>query len=326
MSQSSEEVICGFLGKSVNDLRISMINVNTDVHYGVEEGSMSSTKKFLQQVAEFHPNLMKSYRDEVKALPNAKKAIADKIFMPLWFDISASKKKSHPKDFDGHFSSGKECSALGLYATHQVFPVFDNATCCAALGSKLKYTSIQSGHPELLISEDGFSSEEASRVIDRGGCHTVGIKTNEYCRYLTTYQCDDKKTGVSLICGTHSFLGGSIDIFRELFTNIDILKSHQKNKKRNGIDIEEVAVFSSEKNLDTQGKIKSVAIARILGGAIYVHDHLCMLKSVYNVKKLISIDSSNDQEHQTVSIDSVINDFARIKKYYVMAKALNAIN
>ncbi len=321
---TSEEILKSFFGKTVKDLRVSMINVNEHFNEGVEDCSMPSTTKFLDLCVKFYPTLLKNYREDTAKVKGDANIIADRIFMPCWFSPSSSKKKQHPKDFEGDHESDKLCKEFGLYATHQIFAMLDNPTLCAALASKLKFDSLGIKSPELIVSEDGFTAKEVGYVIERGACNAVGVKTADACRYVAMYQCGNK-AGVSLICGSPSFLSGSIDIFKSVFSHVDILKSIQKNKKRNGIDLEEVSIGFVAKEKTDQTKASSVAIARLLGGAIYTHDHLCVLKNIYGVKKLISIDKSSRTEMSKVDIDKVIEEYARIKKYYYSAKALNAI-
>jgi len=324
MSSTPEELVRNVCGAPVRDLRISMINVNSNINEGVEESSMSSTQKFLEQCEQFHPTLLKNYREDQNLNKDAL-AFADKVFMPLWFSPSSSNKKTHPKDFEGDHRSDKLCKEMGLFATHQTFATFDNATFCAALGSKRKYDSLGTKQPELMVEEEGFTAKEASYAVERGACTTVGIKTGDSLRYIVPYKCSGGKIGVSLICGSHDFLSGSLDMLKNLNTHFNIMKAQQQNKNRNGVDIVEASIGFVGKEKKDQLKMSSVLAARLLGGSVYTYDHLCILRDIYGAKKCCAYDRSAKKEMSFVDIDQLIAEYGAMKRYYVFCRMTNSI-
>jgi len=320
---TAEKYVSNVFGTSCKNLKLNLINVNSNPTEGnTEKGQNVVT--FIENMAAFFPNIVKNYNDDMKQhKPEEKMEVAERFFVPFWFSPTSSKNRQHPIDFGGDHNSESLYKDIDTLATHQMFAIlWNNTHLCAALASKKKYDSLGTVSPKLLIPEEGYSSKEVEYAIERGVCNTVGLQTTESCRWIGIHQAADKKYNATMICGDNTFLSGSCQIFKTLFDHIDIIKTRQNNKF-NGIKLADVSINST--NIDDKVKQSSLVIARLLGGSIFLHDYLCVLRDIFNVKKLVEIDTTIKNEQKVVSIDIVINDFAKVKKYVSIAKALKTI-
>lgn len=326
---SSEDTIKALFGDVAKNINIGMINVNSYPSEGTNDTRFPNCSAFLKASADYVPRLLENFNDEKEKFKETDPlVIADKIFTPIWFSPSSMKSRTHPIPFDGDHRTEKKVASIGTYSSKQVFVNYENTGLCAALASKVKYSSKEGSKPELLVLEDsGYGAKEVDYCYERGICNTVGIKTSDYCRYLTKYKNSDGKTVVSLICGDYDFVSGPVSIFKNIFTHVETIKAHQRNKKRNGLDLADKSISFGVKKNETGDPIDtaSVALSRLIGGSIITHDYLCVLRDIFKVKKLMAFDTEGANKVVPINIQSVIDDYSRIKKYYAMVNALKMI-
>lgn len=321
---NADEIMTDLTGCTVNDLKISLININSSPDEGVETTGMPTCLAFMEACWNYYPSLIKSYKLEIDK--NKQENVAtNKIFVPPWISPSSNKHNKNPIDFHGHHDSEQALYKLGAYATHQMLPIYTNTNMVAALASKKKYASIESTEPELLVPESGYTLNEVQYCIQRGMCNEIGLKSSDYCRYIAKYKYDDFKTGVVFICGDYDFLTGSSNIFNRLFSYVDILKKQEsKYKTKTNIKFEDEILINQKEENNAKHRA-SISFARLIGGSILVHDLLVILRDIYKVKKIVTFDISNESKFFTISIQSLINDYQRIKQYYALNKALKFI-
>jgi hypothetical protein len=323
---NADEIIKGLFGDSISNISINMININSSSKEGTNDGKFPSCNDFIKACNEYHLSLLTKLNSEKeKSKETDPLEFADKLFTPIWLSPSSMKSRTHPLDFDGNHVTEKATQKIGTYSTKQVVVNYDASDICAALASKIKFYSEEGKKPELLVPEEGYTVKQVDRSIERGMCNSVGLKTTDFIRYITRYKRGDGKTVVSLICGDYQFLSGSLDIFKRMFTLVDVIKSSQRNKKRNGVDLSDKNISIAAKEDDVYDAA-SVSFARLMGGAIFLHDHLCVLRDIYGVKKLLAFDTSSEKKSNPIPIQTVIDDYSRIKKYYTLLNSLKMIS
>jgi hypothetical protein len=321
---NAEQIVQNCIGQPCKNIRVSMVNINSLPMEGNSEKSQPSCKHFVDYSSKLFPSIVKNFADECSKKKNeAKLDVAERFFVPFWFSPSSVKMRQHPLDFGGDHTSEVLYKNLGMYGTHQMFPIWNNVNLCPALASKKKFDSVGVNNAKLLIPEEGYGAKEVEYCVERGICNKVGATTTDYCRWVATYKSNNGKYNVSLLCGDMDFIGGSGAIFKSLFSHVDILKQAQENKRFNGITLPDVSVNHVVENDAT--KSSGIAAARLLGGAVMMHDYLCVLRDIFGVKKLVEFDVANKDEIKSVSISTVIDDYAKVKKYYVLNTALKLI-
>lgn len=331
MTLTAEDVVNGFIGQTAKTLKLTVINVNSDP----TEGSKNDKKggnciEFIDNCLKFFPEIQKNINKEADTRQSrADKVLAEKFHVPFLFSPSSFKMLRNPIDFGGDHTSEALYTQLGMYATHQLIPVWSNTNLCPLFASKRMFDFTQVKQPKVLIPEEGFGAREIEYSIERGVCNSVGVKSADSCRYIASHKIEGGKQNVVMICGDHSFLGGQSTIFKRLFESIEAIRKHQHGNKFNGISLSDVSVHSTDDDDSDVSKrvinANSIAIARLLGGSIITHDYLMILRDIYGVKKLMSFDVSSKEERSAISIDVVIRDFAIVKKYALMSRALKTI-
>jgi hypothetical protein len=320
---NAEQIVQNCIGQPCKNIRLSMVNINSLPTEGSNEKSQPMCSQFVDQASKFFPSIVKNFAEEKSKKGENHLDVAERFFVPFWLSPSSVKMRQHPLDFGGDHTSEKLYKSLGMYGTHQMFPVWNNTNLCPALASKKKFDSVGIAAPKLLIPEEGYGAKEVEFCVERGICNTVGVTTSDYCRWVASYKAAGNKYNVALICGDIDFVGGSGAIFKRMFSHIEMLKENQENKRFNGITLPDVSInFSSEEN---DAKANGVAVSRLLGGSILLHDYLCVLRDVFGVKKLVEFDVASKEGIKSVSITSVIDDYAKVKKYLTLAKALKLI-
>lgn len=314
--RTAEQVMLDTIGDKAGNISINMINVNSSSLQGTDDTNISCIK-FINACDNYHTELMKVYREDSKK----GKQDFDKYFVPMWFSPSSFKSLTHPIAFGGNVTVEKSAKELNLYASHQILPVWDNSNICSVLASKICFDSMGVDAPTTFGPlDEGYGTKETEYCKNRGLFLENGVKSKDSIRFIASYKTSSNKSVISLICGSHNFLRGSSDIFKSLKEYSDFLKVNQENKKRQGIDLADVSISKK-----TDGENYSIAFSRLIGGAIYTHDYLCILKNIYGVKSIMSIDNTLKIKTKKIKIDEVITDLAQVKKYYALNKALNFI-
>lgn len=323
----TETAIRKLFGKSVQELKFSLLNFNSIPTIGVkdEEQLTPNCSEYLLHCMGLYPSIAKAFKDRYDKQSNVDTlTIADEMFTPVWISPTSSKKLTHPKRFGGDHRTESQFNKIGVYATSQAFAKYTNGNLCAALASKMKFDSSKTNLSDPVISPIHVSNSEIEYIIERGISNNIGEKSNDILRYIAMYEKSNGKLGVSLISGDYDFVMGYVNISRRIEEHTNALRDFVKNKDQyKGVHLSRVEIGNIANN-DPE-KEHSIALSRIIAGAILVSDHLKILKNVYGVKNICQFDLARSEELIPVPVDEVINNYHPIKEYFAMTMALNAI-
>lgn len=319
---SSTKVVKEVFGKRAKDLDITMINVNANPQYGNDaDGTrVPKCKDLIDHATGLYPSLCKAYKDRMSKKRSSKNA-ADEVFSSVWFSPSSCQKlPGHPLPFGGDHRTESMFNKIGVYSTTQMFAAYTDSCVHAVLASKNWFDS-KARTSDLLSTTAGLSEKDTEYATSRGAVNVVGDQTPESIRYMAKYERNDGRTGVSLICGSSEFLSGYVSIAPAIEACVGNLREYIKNDQYKGINLKSISAGSTSEEPDAAS---SIALSRLLAGSIITHDHLTVLKNVFGVNEIIDFDGDGETLKK-ISIDGVIEDYAKVKKYYAMASALNAI-
>jgi len=319
----SEKILKHKIGATTKEMTLTMINVNHDPipFNDIEDIEIDSIDYLDKSINLFH-----EIRNEIEKTGNSKKNVDD-ILVPFWFSPNGSSKLfGSRKPFKGNTRTQELYDSMNIYSSRQLFARWLSSDICAALDSKIRYDSLGIDDPEPLIG-GGYENSHVEYCKKRGICIEVGRKSNEICRYMTSYKMENGKNNIIFICGDKDFIGGSVDIFNKINIYSKSIQSYQKNDIRKGINLEPVsinnAVLFSDNDIDAFKKNMTLSIVRLLSGACILHDYLCLIRDYYGVNKLIN--TSVNSEYTGIDINEIIEDYSKVKKYSVTARALSAI-
>lgn len=321
----SDKLLKQRVGTSYKNMAITMFNVNHDTIPfkdidPIPGYAIDHLDKSIRLFNEIENTIMST---------GTRQGNVDNVLVPFWYSPNGSRPLfGSQKPFMGSPKAQELFKGLNIYSSEQMLARWSSSDICAALDSKLRYDEFGTQEPETLIG-GGYESNHVDYCVSRGACIEVGQQTKEVCRYMTSYEMATGKTHVIFICGDNDFVNGSTSIFNKVNMYAEALSAHQTNDLRKGIDlaIENIntgTLAKDEADLNHVIKLNSsLAIVRLLSGACMLHDYLCLLKKYCGVNNLLS--TRVDGNYNSVNINDVIDDFAKVKKYTVTARALSAI-
>jgi len=322
MSSSKKELKL-FFGAEIDNIDLTMININTNNNIGTEKSNSPSCLEYINHSLILYPSLMKAYNERKEKQPTIDNTIvANEIFIPVCISPSSCIKLTYPKKFGGDHRSEAQFQKLGIYSTHQLFAKYTNGNICAALAGRFKFSSNPRKIFENVIPTQYTDKNDIDYVMSRGIVTDVGDNAVDILRYIIAYKKPDNKFGISLISGDYDMMMGYVNLMPILEKNIFSLRENIKHDQFKGINLDSISIGNKSSN-DVEGN--SITISRIISGAILIVDHLKILKSIYNVDTILEFNLDSSEEPIPIEIDSVIMDYQRIKNYYIMLHTLNAI-
>lgn len=318
------------IGSSHKEMDITMFNINSNpIHHDDCPSYPTTHIEYLDTSMEFFGKL----RKQLRMTPEENR---DSVVVPFWLSPNGSRMLfGSTKLFNGDTYSEKEYKNMHLYTTNQILARWSSSDICASLDSKLFYDELGTNPPETLIG-GGYHDENIQYCKSRGIFIETGNKTQEICRYMATYKMKNGKNNVVFICGDRDFVGGSIDIFKAVNIASESLMAYNDNTLRKGINLSLGSINNTIKNpYNETFKISpeadhnfmhvylSTQISLLLSGACMLHDYLCILRDFFGVESLI--ETSIGRVYNKIDINDIIDDYAKVKKYTVVARSLSAI-
>jgi hypothetical protein len=106
---------------------------------------------------------------------------------------------------------------------------------------------------------------------------------------------------------------------------VHILREEVKGDQYKGINLSNVNIGQMLDKDASDADKATVSFARLIGGSILVHNLLMVMRNIYGVKNILQFDVSKTDEVLITNIKDVIDDYARVAEYFVMADTLGAI-
>jgi hypothetical protein len=326
MSITAETAITRLYGTSVNNLAITMTNVNCNPSFGSDNSSTPTCIEYINQCLRLYPSLLKSYNDRKQKQKDVDTLdIADEIFVPVWISPSTVHTLKYPKEFGGDHRTESLFEKIGVYSTEQILPKYTNGNLCTALSNKIKFSSIgASPTTDKVLQKYSPTNTDVEYMVGRGILSNAKNDSDEYIRYIAMYQRSNNKIGVNIFSGCLPLMTGVSAIFSTIQQLIEKIRECKPDTNYKGITLASIQA-GAKPDVVNSYEYNSIYLTRLIAGSILIHDQLLMLRTVYGIKNVLQYDCSQSQDLIKISIDEVVNMYKPIKEYFVMAKCLNQI-
>jgi len=323
-----QKAVIDFLGTS-KDVLIGVINASAKGGNVVQRASNSDEITIQQQelsletlyskVSDLFPQILKLCAND---------SLADSI-PPMWFNLNRWTEVPKPVAFEGNVDAAKllqsdtQHRVEYFYAAHQIIRKWDSPTICAILGSKKLWNSKGDRKTKNLIDTSVCSTSDVEYLRERGAITEFGEKSNEFVRWVVPYTTPSGKNAFILISGDNDFLNGSVDIIPQ-FKFLTSFKLRKQQEENTHVELtSEACIYHDPQDLNLIGQ--EIGVVRYLVGAILTHDYMQFLKKKMNVTTAIEIDSATKGTFKKVSIDDIINNYSKVKKFLTVLNAYKFI-